>query len=146
MSITIGINSLSLLKMLHDTIEINNTINLINKDNFYIILNDFYKVSSMYLVSYDCWSVSGYFMPRGSIIALIVCSYLQLFVQLFLYRFFCQWSNQTQIIFIQIYLTYSWGSNRYYHSSQSGPQTNGNEDVLHTPETSITGALPSNTI
>ena len=48
--ITIGINSPRLSKVLSDTIEINNTLNLheIDKDIFDFVLNNFYRVHSMY--------------------------------------------------------------------------------------------------
>ena len=36
----------------------------------------------------------------------------------------------------QFYLTHRWDHNRYYHSGQSGPESNGNEGVLHIPQAS----------
>ena len=45
----IGINSLSLPKVLRYTNEINNTLNLSNKDIFIFVLNNFDRVSNAYL-------------------------------------------------------------------------------------------------
>ena len=44
------------------------------------------------------------------------------------------------------YLTHRWESNRYYHSGQSGPGSNGDEGVLHIPQTSKTGTSPSDSL
>ena len=35
----------------------------------------------------------------------------------------------------QFYLIHRWDSNKYYHSSQSGPKGTGCEGVLHIPQT-----------
>ena len=38
------------------------------------------------------------------------------------------------------------GPNKYYHSDQSGPGSNGNEGAFHIPQCSKTGASPSDTV
>ena len=47
----------------------------------------------------------------------------------------------------KIYLTPRWNLNRYYTTEgQGGSGSNYNEIVLHTPQISRTGALPSDTV
>ena len=50
------------------------------------------------------------------------------------------------MIFKQIYLAYRWNPNRYKHSGQGRPRSNGNEGVLYTPQIFRTGASPSDVI
>ena len=52
-----------------------------------------------------------------------------------------KYSYQIQIIFNQIYLTHRWNPNRYYYWSV--PMSNNNDRVLHIPQSSRTGDLPS---
>ena len=45
------------------------------------------------------------------------------------------------MIFKQIYLTHKGNSKEYKTLGQSGPESNGNEEVLHTHQSSRTAAL-----
>ena len=49
--ITVGLNSLSFHKVFHDTTEINNALNLINKNIWNLVRNNFYQVNYAYLIS-----------------------------------------------------------------------------------------------
>ena len=40
-------------------------------------------------------------------------------------------------------LIHKWGTNTYYHAGKSGPGSNGNEEVLHIPQNSLTVASRS---
>ena len=49
-----------------------------------------------------------------------------------------------QIIFQHIYLTHRWNS--YHHSHQGGSGSNGNDEVLHSPQSSRTGNSPLDSV
>ena len=70
----------------------------------------------------------------------ILCLYLY-----FLWRLIF-FAHGYMIIFKQIYLTHKWDLNRTTILSQSGPESNGNEEVLHTPQISRTGASQSDVV
>ena len=58
--------------------------------------------------------------------------YLHFLCSFFLRVYFCTRSYRIRMIFKPIYLTHRWDPYRY--SEQSGPDNNGNEEILYTPQ------------
>ena len=88
---------------------------------------------SDWLILMACQPLWGHFMLRDQGITFIIHLYSNFLCRCF-WRVFCRWSHQIQIISIQIYLTPRWDPNSTTTLDQSGPGSNDNEEILHTPQ------------
>ena len=78
--------------------------------------NTFHEIID-WLILMACQLIRGHFVLRDSEIAYIyICIFFCCFLEFFSHGYDIKYFYQIQIIWNQIHLTYTWDTNRYYHS------------------------------